>query len=168
MKYILTRKDGKPIPETAKFFVLRIDNHGKAETAAAQAAVLHYAQAVLPIDPDASAAAYRALRNLPPETTIQPPAPAQNPDCEEMRDAKSFRDLRALINWPLVTELYVSPLIGCGVPSRWQVELMLNGGETVVFDGDSLGEAVENARLGYAMRRANVADQPRPTNAKSL
>lgn len=71
MKYTLTRKDGKPIPETAKFFVLRIDNHGKEETIAAQSAVLHYAETVLPIDPDASAAAYRSLHNLPPESSTR-------------------------------------------------------------------------------------------------
>lgn len=65
MKYKLTRKDGKPIPSTARFFVLRLDKHDSPETEAARAAVSFYAQTVRPIDREASDAAYRTLSGLP-------------------------------------------------------------------------------------------------------
>lgn len=65
MKYQLTRTDGKPIPVTARFFILRLDAHGKPETRAARAAVLHYASEVRTIDPDAARAAERTLMGLP-------------------------------------------------------------------------------------------------------
>lgn len=60
-------------------------------------------------------------------------------------DAESFRDLRALVNWPVVTEVYISPLIATGAPSRWQVELNY-GDRTESFDGDTLPEAVAKAK----------------------
>jgi hypothetical protein len=65
MKYILTRTDDQPIPETARFFILRLDEHGKPETRVARAAVANYAAEVNEIDPDAARAATRALLGLP-------------------------------------------------------------------------------------------------------
>ena len=55
---------------------------------------------------------------------------------ESYRDALAFRDLRALVNWPIVTEVYISPLIAMGAQSRWQVELNL-GDRCVAFDADT-------------------------------
>ncbi len=82
------------------------------------------------------------------------------PDNEAYRDAKSFNDLRSLITWPTVTEIYISPLLGVGAPSRWQVELNLGDGSTVAYSGDTLPEAIENARRARANNKVTQMTEP--------
>lgn len=72
MKYTLTRKDRKPVPETARFFVLRLDRHNSPETEAARLAVEYYARLVRDIDREASEAAYRALSGFPEPAKYAP------------------------------------------------------------------------------------------------
>lgn len=64
-KYIITRSDGRPVPPEARFFLLRVDEHGKPETRVARAAVSQYAKDVYDIDREACRAAERVLMGLP-------------------------------------------------------------------------------------------------------
>lgn len=62
MKYTITKNDGTPVDPKARYFVLRLDEHGKSrETAAARAAVAHYIGMIHGVDAAASAAASQAL-----------------------------------------------------------------------------------------------------------
>lgn len=66
MKYIITKADGSPVDPNAKYFVLRLDQHGPdcQETAAARLAVARYAELTKEDAPACSEAAANMLREL--------------------------------------------------------------------------------------------------------
>ncbi len=60
-KFQITRTDGTPLPETAKFFVLRLDDHEGPDNLACRAALTMYVREAWDVDPDAAKAAHDLL-----------------------------------------------------------------------------------------------------------
>lgn len=61
MKYTITKNDGTPIDPKARYFVLRLDDAGRADNRAARAALVTYAREAFETDPQAAQAAMDAL-----------------------------------------------------------------------------------------------------------
>jgi hypothetical protein len=64
-KFIVTRKDGKSLPETARFFVMRLDDASKPDYMACRAALVMYVREAMEIDQEAALAAHKLLSQTP-------------------------------------------------------------------------------------------------------
>jgi hypothetical protein len=60
-KFTITRTDGKPIEEGARFFVLRLDKKTRPDNNACRAAVVTYIREAHNLDPEAAMAAQKVL-----------------------------------------------------------------------------------------------------------
>lgn len=149
-RYIIQKASGEPVDPRAEYFVLRTDKYAgdQRHAAACRKALLTYADEIETFLPQL-AAELRAKHGAAGEASD---------------DAQAFRDLRSLVRWPSVTEVYVSPLIKIGAASRWQVELKLNyGNATASFDGDTLHEAIAKAKAA-PLPNLNSDQNPNPSD----
>ena len=60
-KFKVERTDGRPLPETARFFCLRLDDPSKPDNRACRAALVTYIREAWELDPDAAQAAHKLL-----------------------------------------------------------------------------------------------------------